>query len=101
VRLLIPLLLACLAAVFISATTPVSARDQVPFRAGCGTEVEIEFVYPIHLHTVTGQGNATHLRATSAVTDNQIVNVETGLHVDWGQCRDGCIGDELLGHFVA
>ena len=29
---LIPLLLACLAAVFISAPNPASARDQVPFQ---------------------------------------------------------------------
>jgi hypothetical protein len=28
--------------------------------------------------SVTGQGNASHLGATSAVTDNQIVNVDTG-----------------------
>jgi hypothetical protein len=33
-RLLIPLFLACFAAVFTSATTPVSARDQVPFNEG-------------------------------------------------------------------
>jgi hypothetical protein len=77
--LLIPLLLACFAAVFISATTPVSASDQVPFRAAFSTEFTSVFVPPSFLYiSVTGQGNASHLGATSAVTDNQIVNVETG-----------------------
>ena len=75
----IPLLLACFAAVFVSAPTSASARDQVPFRAAFRTEVQIEFVYPFFYISVTGQGNASHLGATSAVTDNQIVNVNTGM----------------------
>jgi hypothetical protein len=75
---LIPMLFACFAVVPILVPTPASARDQVPFRAAFGTEVEIEFVYPFFYISVTGQGNASHLGATSAVTDNQIVNVETG-----------------------
>ena len=75
---LIPMLLACFAVEPILATTPASAREQVPFRAAFGTEVEIEFVYPFFYISVTGQGNASHLGATSAVTDNQIVNAETG-----------------------
>ncbi len=75
---LIPLLLACFAVVPILAPTSVSARDQVPFKAAFTTEVEIEFIYPFFYISVTGQGNASHLGATSAVTDNQVVNVETG-----------------------
>ena len=75
---LIPLLLACFAVVPILAPTSVSARDQVPFKAAFTTEVEIEFIYPFFYISVTGQGNARHLGATSAVTDNQVVNVETG-----------------------
>ena len=75
---LIPLLLACFAVEPILAPTPASARDQVPFRAAFGTEVEIEFVYPFFYISVTGQGNTSHLGATSAVTNNQIVNVDSG-----------------------
>ena len=75
---LIPLLLACFAAVIVLAPTPASARDQVPFRAGFSTQVEIEFVYPFFYISVTGQGNASHLGATTAVTDNQVVNVIDG-----------------------
>jgi hypothetical protein len=76
--LLIPLLLACFAAVFVSAPAPASARDQVPFRASFSTEVEIEFVYPFFYISVTGHGNASHMGATTAVTDNQVVNVIDG-----------------------
>lgn len=72
------LLLAGLAAVFVSAPTPASARDQVPFRASFSTEVEIEFVYPFFYISVTGHGNASHMGATTAVTDNQVVNVIDG-----------------------
>ena len=72
------LLLAGFAAVFVSAPTPASARDQVPFRAAFTTEVEIEFVYPFFYISVTGQGNASHMGATTAVTDTQVVNVIDG-----------------------
>ena len=75
---LIPLLLACFAAVIVLAPTPASARDQVPFRAAFSTEVEIEFVYPFFYISVAGQGNASHMGATTAVTDNQVVNVIDG-----------------------
>ena len=78
-RFATPLLLACFAAVFVLAPTPASARHEVPFRGAFTTEVEIEFVYPFFYISVTGHGNASHLGATSAVTDNQIVNVNTGM----------------------
>ena len=75
--IIIALLAACLG-IFVSAATPASARDQVPFRASFSTEVEIEFVYPFFYISVTGQGNASHMGATTAVTDNQVVNVIDG-----------------------
>ena len=76
----LPFLTLLLVTVTLLAFVPQSTRagDQVPFRAAFGTEVEIEFVYPFFYISVTGQGNASHLGATSAVTDNQVVNVETG-----------------------
>ena len=58
---LIPLLLACFGAVFISAPTPASARDQVPFHATLSGYVETsEFLPPctIHGHAIVF-GNAT------------------------------------------
>jgi hypothetical protein len=77
--LLIPHLLACFAAVFISATPSASASDQVPFRAAFSTEFTSVFVPPSFLSiAVTGQGNASHMGETSAVTDNQVVNLEDG-----------------------
>jgi hypothetical protein len=76
------LLLACLAAGFISAPNPASAGSQVPFRGAFSTEFVSVFVPPppfpsLHI-SVTGQGNASHLGATSAVTDNQVVNLDDG-----------------------
>jgi hypothetical protein len=76
--LLIPLLLACFAAVFVSATTPASASHQVPFNAAFSTEFEFEIVYPFLYLSVTGQGIARHMGATTAITTNQIVNLEDG-----------------------
>src|ERR1041385_4853417 len=63
--LLIPLFLACFAAVFISAPNPASARDRVPFNATLSGYVETsEFLSPctIHGHAIVF-GNATHLGA--------------------------------------
>ena len=59
------LLLVCLAAVFISAPTPASARDQVPFSgtlAGCVETQEPVDQCTVHAHAVLF-GNATHLGA--------------------------------------
>jgi hypothetical protein len=59
--LLIPLLLACLAAVFISAPNPALARDQVPFNgtlAGCVETQEPVDECTIDAHAVLF-GNAT------------------------------------------
>ena len=60
---LIPLLLACFAAVFISASTPAAAREIVPFNATLSGYVETsEFLPPctIHGHAIVF-GNATYL----------------------------------------
>ena len=61
--LLIPLFLACFAAVFISAPTPAAAREIVPFNATLSGYVETsEFLPPctIHGHAIVF-GNATQL----------------------------------------
>ena len=77
--LLIPLFLACFAAVFISAPTPAVAADQVPFNASFTTEFTTEFVPPFYLRVfVTGQGNASHMGRTSAVTTDQLINLQDG-----------------------
>jgi hypothetical protein len=63
--LLIPLLLTCLAAVFISAPNPASARDQVPFNgtlSGCVETQEPVDQCTIHAHAALF-GNATQLGA--------------------------------------
>jgi hypothetical protein len=92
---LIPMFLACFAVAPVLAPTPASARDQVPFTAAFGTEVQIEFVYPFFYISVTGQGNASHLGTTSAVTNNQIVNVETG-HATATYTLTGANGDTVV-----
>jgi len=74
--LLIPLVLACFA-VFIS--TPAIAADQVPFNASFTTEFTTEFVPPFYLRVfVTGEGNASHMGRTSAVTTDQLINLTDG-----------------------
>jgi hypothetical protein len=63
--LLIPLLVACFATVFISATTPALARDQVPFNGTLSGFVETQEPVDqctIHAHAVNF-GNATQLGA--------------------------------------
>jgi hypothetical protein len=78
-RLLIPLLLACLAAAFVSAPVAAIAANQVPFNASFTTEFTTEFVPPFHLRVfVTGQGNASHMGRTSAVTTDQLINLADG-----------------------
>ena len=60
---LIPLLLACFAAVFISATTPASASDQVPFKATfTGSSTSGPGAPCAALRSdILGGGHATHL----------------------------------------
>ena len=76
----IPLLLACFTAVFISAPIPAIAAGQVPFNASFTTEFTTEFVPPFYLRVfVTGEGNATHMGRTSAVTTDQLIICKTAL----------------------
>jgi len=75
----IPLLVACFAAVFISAPIPAIAAGQVPFNASFTTEFTTEFVPPFYLRVfVTGEGNASHMGRTTAVTTDQLVNLQDG-----------------------
>src|SRR6476620_864584 len=77
--LLIPLLLACFATVFLLEATRAIAADQVPFNASFSTEVTTEFVPPFYLRVfVTGEGNASHMGRTSAVTTDQLINLQDG-----------------------
>jgi len=78
-RLLIQLLLACFATIFILAPAPAIAADQVPFNASFSTEFTSEFVPPFYLRVfVTGEGNASHMGRTSAVTTDQLINLDDG-----------------------
>jgi hypothetical protein len=77
--LMIPMLLACFAAVFISAPIPAIAANQVPFNASFTTEFTTVFVPPFYLRVfVTGEGNASQMGRTSAVTTDQLINLEDG-----------------------
>ena len=66
--LLIPLLLACFAAVFISATTPAAARSQVPFKGTVSGQIPSNLGPPVpgtegcvFDFLVNNSGNATAL----------------------------------------
>jgi hypothetical protein len=68
--LLIPLLLACFAAVFISATTPAVAGDQVPFNGTVSGQIPSDLGPPVpgtggcvFDFLVSNSGNATELGA--------------------------------------
>ena len=66
--LLIPLLLICLAAVFIAGTTPVSASDQVPFNGTVSGQIPSDLGPPdetgcVFDFLVSNSGNATELGA--------------------------------------
>lgn len=66
--LLILLLLACIAAVFISATTPAVASDQVPFKGTVSGQIPVDLGPPVpgtggcvFNFFVSNSGNASHL----------------------------------------
>ena len=65
---------------FTLALAPQSARadDQVPFRAAFVTQFVSVVNFPIAHISVTGQGEAVHMGATTAVTTDQAVNLLTG-----------------------
>jgi hypothetical protein len=96
---LIPLLLACLAAVFISAPTPASARDQVPFSTTISGYIETS--EPVDQCTIHGHainfGNATHLGAYTG-TGELYQDVCNGTYTGtfhWFAAN----GDEIYGTF--
>jgi hypothetical protein len=96
---LIPLLLACFAAVFISAPNPASARDQVPFNATLSGYVETsEFLPPctIHGHAIVF-GNATHLGAYTGTGElyQDVCNSTFIGSFHWFAAN----GDEIYGSF--
>jgi hypothetical protein len=94
------LLLVCLAAVFISAPNPASARDQVPFNATLSGYVETsEFLPPctIHGHAIVF-GNATHLGAYTGTGElyQDICNSTYIGSFHWFAAND----DEIYGTFA-
>jgi hypothetical protein len=93
------LLLACLAAVFISAPNPASARDQVPISGTLSGYVETQ--EPVDECTIHGHaivfGNATHLGAYTG-TGELYQDVCNGTYIGsfhWFAAN----GDELYGTF--
>jgi hypothetical protein len=96
------LLLACLAAVFISAPNPASAADQVPFNGTLSGYVETsEFLPPctLHGHAVVF-GNATQLGALTG-TGELYQNICDPLNVTYTGTFHwfAANGDELSGTF--
>lgn len=57
---------------------PRSEAAEVPFKGVFATQFQISVVFPIGYISVTGQGNASHLGWTAAVTTNQELNLITG-----------------------
>ena len=98
--LLIPLLLACVAAVFISAPNSALARDQVPFNGIVSGFVETsEFLPPctIHGHAIVF-GNATHVGVYTGTGElyQDVCNSTFIGSFHWFAAN----GDELYGTFA-
>ena len=98
-RVLIPLLLACLGAVFISAPTPAAAREIVPFNATLSGYVETsEFLPPctVHGHAILF-GNATHVGVYTGTGElyQDVCNSTFIGSFHWFAAN----GDELFGTF--
>ncbi len=101
--LLIPLLLACFAAVFISAPTPALARDEVPFNGTVSGFVETQEPVDqctVHIHVVNF-GNATQLGAFTGTAEfypnfcEDPPNITYTGTFDWFAAN----GDEISGTF--
>ncbi|MBL8192037.1 MAG: hypothetical protein JNK38_28760 [Acidobacteria bacterium] len=58
---------------------PAWATDQVPFNASFTTEFETFLDPPFFRVNVDGEGKASHMGRTTAVTRNQALNLITGL----------------------
>jgi hypothetical protein len=76
-RLFFALLFATLS---LLAFTPQSTRagNQVPFKGSFNTDVKMVLEFPFLHVFVTGQGNASHLGLTTAISTDQLVNVIDG-----------------------
>ena len=101
--LLIPLLLACLAAVFISATAPARAGDMVPFNGTVSGYVETQEPVDqctVHIHVVNF-GNANQLGAFTGTAEfypnfcEDPPNITYTGTFDWFAAN----GDEIFGTF--
>ena len=102
--LLIPLLLACFAAVFISAPTPALARDEVPFNGTVSGYVESQVPVDectVHTHVVNF-GNANQLGAFTGTAEfypnfcEDPPNITYTGTFDWFAAN----GDEISGTFA-
>ena len=99
---LIPLLLACFAAVFISATTPAAARDLVPFKAtftGSSTSVP-GFPCAVLRSDIVGGGHATHLGNFTTVQHHCFDPEDpTGAFTEGFYTFTGANGDTIFGTY--
>ena len=99
---LIPLLLACFAAVFISATTPASASDQVPFKATfTGSSTSGPGAPCAVLRSdITGGGHATHLGNFTTVQHHCFDPGDpTGAFTEGFYTFTGANGDTIFGTY--
>ena len=99
---LIPLLLACFAAVFICAATPVAARDLVPFKAtftGSSTSVS-GFPCAVLRSDIVGGGHATHLGNFTTVQHHCFDPGDpTGAFTEGFYTFTGANGDTIFGTY--
>jgi hypothetical protein len=72
------LAIALIAVMLVLARQHVHANDEVPFAASFTTQFESVVIFPIVTISVSGSGQARHLGATTAVTNDQVHNLLTG-----------------------
>src|SRR5262249_40707730 len=79
-RRIMRLVLSLMAMAALASRSQAAQEDkQVPFSAAFTTEFENVVMFPIAHVTVIGEGKATHLGKATASTDNQLVNLLTGV----------------------
>ena len=99
---LIPLLLACFAAVFISAPTPAAARDLVPFKATfTGSSTSVPGAPCAALRSdIVGGGHATHLGNFTTVQHHCFDPADpTGAFTEGFYTFTGANGDTIFGTY--
>lgn len=107
--LLIPLLLACIAVVFISATTPAFAGDQVPFKGTVSGQIPVDLGPPVpgtggcvFNFFVNNSGNASHLGLFTG-TSNFIPNLCDGSYsgtFHWIAANGDSISGPFFGQLI-